>query len=73
MTHGHGLKQRREGSMEGMGRPGRGRAEGGNWDNCNSIINKIYFKKRNLEKNIKLGKRDKSSQKRTLIEKLMIY
>ena len=41
MTHGHELKG-------GMG-VGRGSAErreikGGNWDNCNSILNKIYLK-----------------------------
>ena len=25
--------------------PGRRGAKGGKWDNCNNIINKIYFKK----------------------------
>ena len=41
MTHGHEVRWGNDG--------GRGyRAEGNNgkkWDNCNSIINKIYFKK----------------------------
>ena len=38
--------------LEGQAMQGRGRKiKGGNWDNCNSIINKIYFKKQlNLKK-----------------------
>ena len=40
-THGHEL---RGGSLEGKGEPGRGEERGKNWDNCNSIINKVYFK-----------------------------
>ena len=41
-THGHEL---RAGGIAGrkMGTRWRG-AEGENWDNCNSIINKIYLK-----------------------------
>ena len=42
-THGHEL---REGLLEGMRLLGRGGQRGKNWDSCNSIINKIYFKKR---------------------------
>ena len=42
MTHGHELKG---GWLEGRG-IFRGRAQRGkNWDNCNSIINEIYFLK----------------------------
>ena len=42
MTHGHEL---RWGMLEGMGdRAERDKGEK-KWDNCNSIINKIYFKK----------------------------
>ena len=33
--------------LEGMGGTGWRGTEGENWDNCNSIINKIYFKKIN--------------------------
>ena len=40
--HGHEL--RREGLLEGRGVLSRG-GKGENWDNCNSLINKIYFKK----------------------------
>ena len=29
--------------LEGMGIPGIGEYRGDNWDNSNSIINKIYF------------------------------
>ena len=39
MTHGHEL---RRGLMEGGGVPWRGRQNGKIWDNCNTIINKIY-------------------------------
>ena len=38
MTHGHELKGRNVG-----GRGWAGWSEGGKWDNCNSILNKIYF------------------------------
>ena len=37
MTHGHEL---RRGMLEGIGVKGN---KGENWDNCSSIINKIYF------------------------------
>ena len=40
-THGHKLRGL---LLEGRGVPGRG-TKGKNWDSCNSIINKIYFKK----------------------------
>ena len=38
-THGHELK---EGNAGGRGCPGQRRRKGGKWDNCNSIINKMY-------------------------------
>ena len=44
MTHGHELKVGNEG---GRGCAGQRRIKGGKRDNCNSIINKIYFKKIN--------------------------
>ena len=40
MNYGHKL---RGGLPEGMGECGGGHG-GKNWDNCNSIINKIYLK-----------------------------
>ena len=40
-THGHEL---RGGMLEGWGAGQRG-DRGENWENCNSINNKIYFKK----------------------------
>ena len=39
MTHGHELKW---GSVGGRGYVGRRGIKEGKWDNCNSIINKIY-------------------------------
>ena len=39
-THGHELRAATAG---GKGVPGRGGQREKNWDNCNSIINKIYF------------------------------
>ena len=41
MIHGHELKGGNEG---GSGCAGRRGIKGGKWDNCNGIINKIYFK-----------------------------
>ena len=41
ITHRHELKR---GNREGVCRA-EGNRGGGKWDNCNSIINKIYFKK----------------------------
>ena len=42
----HGRKLRGGGMLEGMVVPGRGRLRGEKkWDNCNSIINKLYLKK----------------------------
>ena len=41
-THGHEL---RWGNMGGRGFTGQRGIKGGKWDNCNSIINKIYLKK----------------------------
>ena len=41
MTHGHELKGGNVG-----GRGWAGCSEGGKWDNCNSIINKIYLKRK---------------------------
>ena len=48
MTHGHEL---REGECwcGGGGAGQRGIKERKKWDNCNSIINKIYFKKEECE------------------------
>ena len=43
MTHGHELTG---GLLEGKGVPGGGGQRGKYWDNCNSIINKTYLKKR---------------------------
>ena len=40
MTHGHELKEKGECEWEGVCREEG--SEGGKWDNCNSIINKIY-------------------------------
>ena len=40
MTHGHELK---EGNVGGTGCAGRRGVKRGKWDNCSSIINKIYF------------------------------
>ena len=43
MTHGHDLKWGNVGGEVCAGQRGR---KGANWDNCNSIINKIYFLKK---------------------------
>ena len=49
-THGHEL---RWGSDGGRGcYRAKGNKEGKKWDNCNSIINKIYLKNKNIFKNI---------------------
>ena len=47
MTHGHEVRgPGNAGGREGAGQRGiKGRKK---WNNCNSIINKIYFKKRNI-------------------------
>ena len=42
MTHGNELRV--EGNAGGRGRPGQRGIKRENWDNCNSIINKIYLK-----------------------------
>ena len=43
-THGHELRQENAGAGHSAGQSGiKGRKK---WDNCNSIINKIYLKKR---------------------------
>ena len=43
MAHGHELRLGNDGRRAGAGWRGiKGRKK---WDNCNSIINKIYFKK----------------------------
>ena len=41
-THGHELSG---GWAGGLGDTGQSGDKGGNWKNCNNIINKIYFKK----------------------------
>ena len=46
MTHGHELKGGNVGGRVSAGRRG---IEEGKWDNCNSIINKIYLKNLSLE------------------------
>ena len=43
MTHGHELKV---GNAGGRRCPGWRGIKEGKWDNCNSIINKIYFLKK---------------------------
>ena len=42
MTHGHELKWRNDGRRGVQGGGYKGEKK---WDNCNSIINKIYFLK----------------------------
>ena len=42
-THGHELRE--GGSTGGRGCAGWGKIKGGKWDNCYSIISKIYFLK----------------------------
>ena len=39
VTHGHELNR---GNVDGMGCVGLRGVKGGKWDNCNSIINKMY-------------------------------
>ena len=47
MTHGHEL---RRGMLAGGGYRAEGnKREKKKWNNCNSIINKIYFKKREVQ------------------------
>ena len=41
MTHGHELKGENMGGRQCAGWRG---IKGGKWDNCSSMINKIYFK-----------------------------
>ena len=53
MTHEQEVKEGNEGGRRCAGQRG---IKGGKWDNCNSIINKIYF----LEKKNFLGRRDMS-------------
>ena len=42
MTHGHELYG---GNVGGRGWAGWSGVKGGKWDNCNSIINKYFFKR----------------------------
>ena len=49
MTHGHELKG---GNVGGRGCAGWRGIRGGKWDNCNSIINKIYLKIKNKKKEL---------------------
>ena len=46
MTHGHEIKR---GNADVRGCAGWRGIKGRKWDNCNNIINKIYFKNRNNE------------------------
>ena len=41
-THGHELKRGKVGGRQCAGQKG---IKGVKWDNCNSIINKVYLKK----------------------------
>ena len=51
MTHGHELSGRNVGGKEGGWQRGiKGRKK---WDNCNSIINKIYLKNKYTNANEK--------------------
>ena len=52
--------------LEGMGVPGRGVQRLKNWDNCNSIINKIYLKKER-KKNFQVVKRSNIGRKHNLL------
>ena len=53
MTHGHELRWGNDGGKGGIEQRGiKGRKE---WDNCNSIVNKIYFKKLWKSKRISSG------------------
>ena len=47
MTHEHELKG---GIAGGWGYAGQRGIKGGKWDNCNSIINKIYLKNKKIKK-----------------------
>ena len=51
-THGHEPRERAAG---GKGVLSRGEQTGKNWDNCNSIINKIYFKNKNPKQTTRTG------------------
>ena len=54
MTHGHELYG---GNVGGRGCAGWSGVKGEKWDNCNSIINKIYLKKNSIKENPeKMGK-----------------
>ena len=57
--------------LEGWGVQGRGRIKGENWENCNSIINKIYFKKSKLGcvKSLALSKNGRLKQEAFTKEK----
>ena len=46
MSHGHELRWGEECKWEGVCRAEGNEGEGGEWDNCNSIINKVYYKKK---------------------------
>ena len=52
MTHGHDL--RGGGNAGGKGLPGGAGQWRKNWDNCNSIVNKIYFLKKKVTQKIQL-------------------
>ena len=58
--------------MGGRGCAGRRGVKGGKWDNCNSIINKIYLKKENKHKRtfIKKKRNIQSHKKQGSIAKL---
>ena len=52
MTQGHELKVGNVGGRVCAGLKG---VKGGKWDNCNSIINKIYFLKKQFVSSLKLN------------------
>ena len=55
MTHGHELSQgERQEMLKGGGIQGKGGEK--KWDNCNNIINKMYFKNRKKKEFISSSK-----------------
>ena len=59
MTHGNELKG---GNAGGRGCAGQRGIKGGKWDSCNSIIDKIYFKKLKKKNYLLVGRDIYTSQ-----------
>ena len=59
-THGHEL---RRGVLEDWGVQGGRGVKGENWENCNSIINKIYIKKYTIKYTLKIKKKHEKERK----------